>query len=117
MLDITICLGTETVRHQSILNDVVITRGNLSRILNLETTVNERYLTTFRADGIIISTPTGSTAYNISAGGPIVFPEQDAFIINPICPFTLTNRPIIVPDSVEIKVITWTKGAGCTIDP
>jgi NAD+ kinase len=115
MLDITIYLGTETVRHQSILNDVVITRGNLSRILNLETTVNERYLTTFRADGIIISTPTGSTAYNISAGGPIVFPEQDSFIINPICPFTLTNRPIIVPDSVEIKVITWTKGQGAIL--
>jgi NAD+ kinase len=115
MLDITICLGTETVRHQSILNDVVITRGNLSRILNLETTVNDRYLTTFRADGIIISTPTGSTAYNISAGGPIVFPEQDAFIINPICPFTLTIRPIIVPDSVEIKVITWTKGQGAIL--
>jgi len=115
MLDITIYLGTETVRQQSILNDVVITRGNLSRILNLETTVNGRYLTTFRADGIIISTPTGSTAYNISAGGPIVFPEQDAFIINPICPFTLTNRPIIVPDSVEIKVITWTKGQGAIL--
>jgi NAD+ kinase len=115
MLDITIYLGTETVRQQSILNDVVITRGNLSRILNLETTVNERYLTTFRADGIIISTPTGSTAYNISAGGPIVFPEQDSFIINPICPFTLTNRPIIVPDSVEIKVITWTKGQGAIL--
>jgi NAD+ kinase len=115
MLDITVYLGTETVRQQSILNDVVITRGNLSRILNLETTVNERYLTTFRADGIIISTPTGSTAYNISAGGPIVFPEQDSFIINPICPFTLTNRPIIVPDSVEIKVITWTKGQGAIL--
>jgi NAD+ kinase len=115
MLDITIYLGTETIRQQSILNDVVITRGNLSRILNLETTVNERYLTTFRADGIIISTPTGSTAYNISAGGPIVFPEQDSFIINPICPFTLTNRPIIVPDSAEIKVILWTREQGATL--
>jgi len=118
MLDVTIYLGTETIRQQSILNDVVITRGNLSRILNLETMVNERYLTTFRADGIIVSTPTGSTAYNISAGGPIVFPEQDSFIINPICPFTLTNRPIIVPDIAEIKVILWTKeqGASLTLD-
>ena len=112
MLDITIKLGEETIRQQSILNDVVITRGNLSRILNLETTVNEGYLTTFRADGIIISTPTGSTAYNLSAGGPIVFPEQDSFIINPICPFTLTNRPIIIPDGAVIKVILWTKGPG-----
>jgi len=115
MLDITIKLGEETIRQQSILNDVVITRGNLSRILNLETTVNEGYLTTFRADGIIISTPTGSTAYNLSAGGPIVFPEQDSFIINPICPFTLTNRPIIIPDGAEIKVILWTKGQGATL--
>jgi NAD+ kinase len=115
MLDITIHLGAETIRQQSILNDVVITRGNLSRILNLETTVNDRYLTTFRADGIIISTPTGSTAYSLSAGGPIVFPEQDSFIINPICPFTLTNRPIIIPDNAEIKVIMWTKGQGATL--
>ena len=115
MLDITIRQGEDTIRQQSILNDVVITRGNLSRILNLETTVNEGYLTTFRADGIIISTPTGSTAYSLSAGGPIVFPEQDSFIINPICPFTLTNRPIIIPDDAEIKVILWTKGQGATL--
>jgi NAD+ kinase len=115
MLDVTISLGTETIRQQSILNDVVITRGNLSRILNLETTVNDRYLTTFRADGIIISTPTGSTAYSLAAGGPIVFPETDSFIINPICPFTLTNRPIIIPDNAEIKVIMWTKEQGATL--
>ncbi|MCX5836471.1 MAG: NAD(+)/NADH kinase [Deltaproteobacteria bacterium] len=115
MLDITINLGEETVRQQSILNDVVITRGNLSRILDLETAVNDRYLTTFRADGIIISTPTGSTAYSLSAGGPIVFPEQDSFIINPICPHTLTNRPIIIPDNVVIRVILWTKEQGATL--
>jgi NAD+ kinase len=115
MLDITIHLLGETVREQSILNDVVITRGNLSRILDLETTVNGRYLTTFRADGIIMATPTGSTAYSLSAGGPIVFPEQDSFVINPICPFTLTNRPIIIPNNAEIKVIMWTKGEGATV--
>jgi len=115
MLDITIHLGKVTVRQESILNDVVITRGNLSRILDLETTVNEKYLTTFRADGIIISTPTGSTAYSLSAGGPIVFPEQDSFVINPICPHTLTNRPIIIPDNAEIKVILWSKEQGATL--
>ena len=115
MLDVTIKMEEETIRQQSILNDIVITRGNLSRILNLETTVNGGYLTTFRADGIIISTPTGSTAYNLSAGGPIVFPEQDSFVVNPICPFTLTNRPIIIPDNAEIKVILWTKGRGATL--
>jgi NAD+ kinase len=115
MLDITITLGGETIRQQSILNDVVITRGNLSRILNLETAINDRYLTTFKADGIIISTPTGSTAYSLSAGGPIVFPEQNSFIINPICPHTLTNRPIIIPDNVLIKVVLWTKEEGATL--
>lgn len=115
MLDISLHLGAETIRQESILNDVVITRGNLSRILDLETTVDGRYLTTFRADGIIISTPTGSTAYSLSAGGPIVFPEEDSFIINPICPHTLTNRPIIIPDGVEIRVILWTKEQGATV--
>jgi NAD+ kinase len=115
MLDITINLGKDTIREESILNDVVITRGNLSRILDLETTVNDRYLTTFRADGIIISTPTGSTAYSLSAGGPIVFPERDSFIINPICPHTLTNRPIVIPENVFIKVVLWTKEQGADL--
>ena len=115
MLDITIHLGEETIRQESILNDVVITRGNLSRILDLETTINGGYLTTFRADGIIVSTPTGSTAYSLSAGGPIVFPEEDSFIINPICAHTLTNRPIVIPDSAQIKVILWSKEEGATL--
>ncbi|MBM4270758.1 MAG: NAD(+)/NADH kinase [Deltaproteobacteria bacterium] len=115
MLDISLHLQAETIRQESILNDVVITRGNLSRILDLETTLDGGYLTTFRADGIIISTPTGSTAYSLSAGGPIIFPEEDSFIINPICPHTLTNRPIIIPDGVEIKVILWTKEQGATV--
>lgn len=118
MLDITVNLKGKTIREQNILNDVVINRDNLSRIIDLETTVNGRYLTTFRADGIIISTPTGSTAYSLSAGGPIVFPEQDLFIINPICPHTLTNRPIILLDDALIKVTLWTKerGANLTLD-
>lgn len=118
MLDVEISRGEETFLEGSVLNDVVINRGNLSRIVELETTVDDRYMTTFKADGLIISTPTGSTAYSLSAGGPIVFPELYSIIINPICPHTLTNRPIILPESAEIKVTlrTMEKGANVTLD-
>ena len=100
------------------LNDVVINRGNLSRMVNLETFVDGKYLSTFKADGLIISTPTGSTAYSLSSGGPIVLPELNSIIINPICPHTLTNRPIVLPPESAIDVIVWTKEgkASVTLD-
>ncbi|MBU2235051.1 MAG: NAD(+)/NADH kinase [Proteobacteria bacterium] len=118
MLDVEVSGGGKTLLEGSVLNDVVINRGNLSRIVELETTVDDCYMTTFKADGLIISTPTGSTAYSLSAGGPIVFPELYSIIINPICPHTLTNRPIILPESAEIKVTlrTMEKGANVTLD-
>jgi NAD+ kinase len=115
MLDVAINGGEEPLREGTVLNDVVINRGNLSRIVELETTVDERYLTTFKADGLIIATPTGSTAYSLAAGGPIVFPELHSIIINPICPHTLTNRPILLPESVLIKVTLWTPEQGATL--
>lgn len=115
MLAVKISGGEETFRDGKVLNDVVINRGNLSRIVELETTVDGRYLATFKADGLIIATPTGSTAYSLAAGGPIVFPELYSIIINPICPHTLTNRPLILPDSAEIEVTLRTKEEGATV--
>jgi NAD+ kinase len=115
MLDVKINGGEEPFQGGTVLNDMVINRGNLSRIVELETTVNERYLTTFKADGLIIATPTGSTAYSLAAGGPIVFPELHSIIINPICPHTLTNRPILLPENAVIKVTIWTAEQGATV--
>ncbi len=108
MLAAQVFRGEEKMLHERVLNDVVISKSALARIIEIETWINKQFVNCFRADGLIISTPTGSTAYNLSAGGPIVYPSMNAVVITPICPHTLSNRPLVVPDDVEIELILKT---------
>ncbi len=101
--------GDETLLTNRVLNDVVINKAALARIIEIEVRLNRLFVNNFRADGLIVSTPTGSTAYNLSAGGPIVFPSMNAIVVTPICPFTLSNRPIVVPDEAEIELVLKTE--------
>lgn len=105
MFKATLMRGGELITSQHVLNDVVINKGALARIIDIEVWTDSTFITCYRADGLIVSTPTGSTAYNLATGGPIVHPQVDAIILTPICPHVLSNRSIVLPDSQEVNII------------
>lgn len=123
-IDRRVMLSAEHLRNDEVLatgrvlNDVVINKAALARIIEIDVSLNGLFVNSFRSDGLIVSTPTGSTAYNLSAGGPIIYPSMNAVVLTPICPFTLTNRPIVIPDDamIELKLVKENEGVVLTLD-
>ncbi|HJY88324.1 MAG TPA: NAD(+)/NADH kinase [Candidatus Acidoferrales bacterium] len=104
LLEAEVLREGKVVERQRALNDAVLNKGTLARMIDVDLHIDRTYVCRYRADGLIISTPTGSTAYSLAAGGPIVYPLVEAFLITPICPHMLTNRPLVIPNTSEIEV-------------
>jgi NAD+ kinase len=109
-LSVDLLRGGVSIMHNRALNELVVNKTAMARIIDIEAQMNGQLISQFRADGLIISTPTGSTAYNLSAGGPVIYPSMKALVVTPICPFRLSDRSIVVPDDATIEVSVKTPG-------
>jgi NAD+ kinase len=118
LLETELLRGDRQIGRYDALNDVVVTKSSIARMIDLDTHVDHMFVCRYKADGLIVATPTGSTAYSLSAGGPIIFPSVGAICLTPICPHMLTNRPVIVPDTSAIRIIVQAEddSAFLTID-
>lgn len=105
LLHVAVRRDGKIVNEYAALNDVVIAKSSIARIVDLDVWAGDTFLCQYKADGLIVSTPTGSTAYSLAAGGPIVYPTVNAVCITPICPHTLTNRPILIPGDLPVRVV------------
>jgi NAD+ kinase len=118
MLHAELQRGDKILDKQTVLNEVVINKGALARMIELELSIDKDFVCRYRADGLIVASPTGSTAYSLSAGGPIVHPSVESFIITPICPHTLSDRPVVIGDDsiIEVKLSAGTESVFLTLD-
>jgi NAD+ kinase len=118
MLHVELERKGEVIDQQSVLNDAVINKGELARMIDLHLTIDDEFVCHYRADGLIIATPTGSTAYSLSAGGPIVHPSVEAWVVTPICPHTLSGRPVVVRESscIEVSLAPDSQSVFLTLD-
>jgi NAD+ kinase len=118
MLHAELQRGDKILDKQTVLNEVVINKGALARMIELELSIDQDFVCRYRADGLIVASPTGSTAYSLSAGGPIVHPSVESFIITPICPHTLSDRPVVIRDTsiIEVKLSAGTESVFLTLD-